>query len=169
MPQKNNKSVNPGLWVSLAVTRILLGFIFLWAFLDKAFGLGFSTPTARAWINGGSPTTGYLSNLDGMFAPFFNGLAGNMLVDWLFMLGLFGVGIGLILGVAVRISALAGIAMMLLMWLAALPIATNPLVDDHIVYAAVLAVLAFGQSLQRLSIGHIWRDVPAVKRNSWLR
>ena len=29
---------------------------FLWAFLDKAFGLGYATPSGNAWINGGSPT-----------------------------------------------------------------------------------------------------------------
>jgi Family of unknown function (DUF6081) len=49
----------------MAVTRIALGWVFLcialgwvfpWAFLDKAFGLGFATERADAWINGGSPT-----------------------------------------------------------------------------------------------------------------
>ena len=39
----------------LAVLRIMFGFYFLWAFLDKTFGLGFATPAAKAWINGGSP------------------------------------------------------------------------------------------------------------------
>jgi thiosulfate dehydrogenase [quinone] large subunit len=39
----------------LAVFRVVLGVEFLWAFLDKTFGLGYATPAARAWINGGSP------------------------------------------------------------------------------------------------------------------
>lgn len=171
MPRKNknNNSVSVGLWASLAATRLMLGFIFLWAFLDKSFGLGFSTPSERAWINGGSPTTGYLSNVDGMFASFFNGLAGNVIVDWLFMLGLFGVGIGLILGIAMRLSVVAGSLMLFLMWLAALPLATNPLIDDHLVYIGILAVLGFGYSLQRLSIGHRWRALPVVQNNSWLK
>jgi thiosulfate dehydrogenase [quinone] large subunit len=47
----------------LAVFRVVLGFEFLWAFLDKTFGLGYATPSARAWINGGSPTKGFLSNV----------------------------------------------------------------------------------------------------------
>ena len=34
---------------ALAVLRYATGFIFLWAFLDKTFGLGFSTPVERAW------------------------------------------------------------------------------------------------------------------------
>ena len=32
---------------ALAVLRIATGFIFLWAFLDKMFGLGYATPAAR--------------------------------------------------------------------------------------------------------------------------
>ena len=36
----------------LAVLRLATGFIFLWAFLDKTFGLGFSTPVERAWLDG---------------------------------------------------------------------------------------------------------------------
>lgn len=169
MAQKNNKNSNGGLLISLAITRVLLGFVFLWAFLDKLLGFGLSTPFERAWINGGSPTTGYLSNVDGTFAPFFNGLAGNMLVDWLFMLGLLGVGIGLIFGIAMRLSILSGSVMLLLMWLAALPLAANPVVDDHIVYIAMLWVLWFGLPLQRLSAGYMWRRLEVVKNNTWLQ
>lgn len=33
---------------SLAVLRLATGFIFLWAFIDKTFGLGYSTATAAA-------------------------------------------------------------------------------------------------------------------------
>ena len=49
------------------LTRISLGLIFIWAFLDKTFGLGFATcrntktevvdmMCSTAWVNGGSPT-----------------------------------------------------------------------------------------------------------------
>ncbi|MFC5822105.1 hypothetical protein ACFPUY_44090, partial [Nonomuraea harbinensis] len=37
-----------------AIARISIGWVFLWAFLDKTFGWGFATPAERAWINGGS-------------------------------------------------------------------------------------------------------------------
>lgn len=37
----------------LALLRIAVGFVFLWSFLDKTFGLHYSTGPARAWINGG--------------------------------------------------------------------------------------------------------------------
>lgn len=158
-----------GLGLSLDITRIMLGFIFLWAFLDKLFGLGKSTPSERSWLNGGSPTTGYLSNVDGTFGSFFNGLAGNAVVDWLFMLGLLGVGIGLMLGIVVRFSAVAGSAMLFLMWLAALPLPNNPIIDDHLVYIAALAAIAFGYSLQRLSLASMWQSLPVVKDNAWMQ
>lgn len=166
---KNNISINKGMWASLAAVRLMIGFVFLWAFLDKTFGLGVSTSSEQSWLSGGSPTTGYLGSLDGTFGSFFNNLAGNAVVDWLFMLGLLGIGVGLILGIAMRISIISGIAMMMLMWLAALPIATNPLVDDHLVYATVLMFMWFSLSLQRISIGHIWRSLPVVSGSYWLR
>src|SRR6476659_1466460 len=61
----------------LAGIRIALGFIFLWAFLDKVFGLGFATTSAKAWLNGGNPTRGFLSSSKGPFSGFFHGIAGT--------------------------------------------------------------------------------------------
>lgn len=49
----------------LAGIRIALGWVFLWAFLDKTFGLGFATPSAKSWLNGGSPTNGFLGSAKG--------------------------------------------------------------------------------------------------------
>ena len=43
---------------ALAVARIALGWTFLWAFVDKLFGLGFATAAEDAWINGGSRRSG---------------------------------------------------------------------------------------------------------------
>ena len=59
----------------LAGTRIALGWIFLWAFLDKLFGLGHETATKNAWINGGSPTKGFLAF--GATGPFQGLLPGH--------------------------------------------------------------------------------------------
>lgn len=153
-------------WLALAVTRIALGFIFLWAFLDKTFGWGFATPAARAWVNGGSPTSGFLKGVEGPFASFFNGLSGNVLIDWLFMLGLLGIGVALILGVGLRIAAISGTAMLVMMWMAAMPMTNNPVLDDHIIYALVLWVIAFGR--RELSLADWWLSKPAVKKQPWL-
>jgi thiosulfate dehydrogenase [quinone] large subunit len=43
--------------------RLLTGFVFLWAFLDKTFGFGYATPSGKGWIDGGSPTKGFLSGV----------------------------------------------------------------------------------------------------------
>src|SRR5690242_16559493 len=92
-----------------ALVRILIGWVFLWAFLDKAFGWGFGTPADQAWIRGASPTTGYLKGtarkpLGAVFSP----LAGYAWADWLFMIGLLGVGVALILGIGLRLTAVLG-------------------------------------------------------------
>jgi thiosulfate dehydrogenase [quinone] large subunit len=39
---------------AFAVLRIVMGLMFLWAFVDKTFGLNYSTSSSQAWINGGS-------------------------------------------------------------------------------------------------------------------
>ncbi len=93
----------------LAVFRVAVGFVFLWAFLDKTFGLGYATPSAKAWINGGSPTKGFLSGVAaGPLESTFHSWAGAPWADWLFMAGLLGIGLALTLGVALRIAAASG-------------------------------------------------------------
>lgn len=165
---KAKKDSTSSAWVMLGVARIALGFILLWAFVDKLFGLGVATPSQIAWVNGGSPTAGFLARVEGPFSSFFTGLAGQAWVDWLFMLGLLGIGLGLVLGIAVRLAAVTGIVLMLLMWLASFPLVNNPFVDDHVIYALLLGAFALGLSQQRLSLQGWWRSLPFVKKNQWL-
>jgi thiosulfate dehydrogenase [quinone] large subunit len=166
---------------ALALLRIVTGAVFLWAFLDKLFGLGYATPAARAWINGGSPTNGFLSHVAvGPLQGFFGTIAGAWWADWLFMLGLAGIGIATILGVGTRIAAVAGTVMMLLMWLAEYPLArftgagdptgsTNPLIDYHIVYALALLAVAATAAGTVWGLGRPWAALPIVQRHPWLR
>jgi thiosulfate dehydrogenase (quinone) large subunit len=165
--------------IGLIGVRLAIGFEFLWAFFDKTFGLGYATPAAKAWINGGSPTKGFLSGAIGPFGGIFQSLAGVPVVDWLFMLGLLGVGLAMILGVAIRPAALAGSVMLVLMWAAVwLPAttaggqptgSTNPIVDDHIVgtfgLIAVAALATYGAGY----LGRKWASLPIVKANPLLR
>ena len=156
-------------WYALALSRIMLGFVFLWAFLDKAFGLGIATKAENAWLAGGSPTTGFLKfgvNELSPLAETFKGLAGQVWVDWLFMFGLLGVGVALILGVGLRIAAVAGTIILMLMWLAVVPLENNPVVDDHLIYAVLLWVIAL--SRREWSLTGWWLSQPFVKKNSWL-
>lgn len=130
--------------IILVLLRLGLGFIFLWAFFDKLFGLGFATAPERAWIRGGSPTYGFLTNApQGPFAFFFKSLAGNPIIDWIFMIGLLSVGISLLTNYLIKLGAVAGIIMLVLMYLAVLPPENNPIIDDHMIYALILAYIGF--------------------------
>ena len=166
---------------TLAVLRIMLGFVFLWAFLDKAFGLGYSTAPAKAWISGGSPTSGFLGHVEaGPFRGLFTGLAGSAVVDVLFMLGMLAIGVALILGVGLRLSAAAGSVILVLMWAAEWPLAsktfdgqatgsTNPFVDYHLVFAAALIALAILAAGRTWGLGRAWQSTNLVARMPWLK
>jgi thiosulfate dehydrogenase [quinone] large subunit len=154
---------------TLALARVSLGFVFLWAFVDKLFGFDHATPGAGAWIRGGSPTTGFLKGVQGPFADTFHALAGNALVDWLFMAGLLGIGVALTLGVGLRIAAGTGALLLVFMWAAVLPIKTNPFLDDHLVYAIVVVALALLHAGDTAGLGGWWARLPIVRRFPVLR
>ncbi|WP_410622888.1 DoxX family membrane protein [Amycolatopsis sp. cmx-8-4] len=163
----------------LAVLRIVTGFVFLWAFLDKLFGLGYATPAKGAWISGGSPTKGFLSSVHiGPFESMFHAWAGTWWADTLFMLGLAGVGIAVIAGVGLRLGAIAGSLMMLMMWSAEWPFAqsmstgeathsSNPIIDYHIIYALILIVVAAAAGGNTWGLGRRWADLTGDRK--WLR
>ncbi len=151
-----------------ATARLFLGWTFLWPFLDKTFGLGHETTSAKAWIHGGSPTTGFLKGAAGPFAGIYHSLAGAQLADWGFMLGLFAIGVALLLGIGMRIAAVGGATLLVLMWSASLPPANNPFMDDHLIYAVVLIGLAVVGAGNTLGFGHRWTTLPVVQRHPWL-
>ncbi|HSU02374.1 MAG TPA: hypothetical protein VLK03_07495, partial [Nocardioides sp.] len=98
------------------------------------------------------------------FKGFFNGLAGSAVVDWLFMLGLLGIGITLLLGVAMRIGTAAGAAMYTFMYAASLPLENNPVVDDHLVGVVVMVVLALGAAGATWGLGNRWNRLDVVQK-----
>lgn len=106
----------------LAVLRIMMGLTFLWAFLDKTFGLGYATPAANAWVDGGSPTKGFLGNVHvGPMQSTLQSWAGSGWADWLFMIGLLGIGLALLLGVGMRVAATSAVVLLAFMWIAEWP------------------------------------------------
>ena len=146
--------------VLLAAARIGLGWVFLWAFADKLLGLGFSTVPEDAWIRGGSPTFGFLSfGSTGLLAGVYQSIAGHPVVDAMFMLGLAGLGIALLLGIGMRIAGIAGPLMMVLMWSANLPPANNPIIDQHIIYALVIMACAAADIGKVWGLGTWWEAV----------
>lgn len=104
----------------------MLGVVFLWAFLDKLFGLGYSTEPGSGWISGGSPISGFLQfGATGPFAPLYASIGGTGVVDWLYMLALLLIGIALIPGIGMKIATISGTVLMLLLWSAVLPKENN--------------------------------------------
>lgn len=166
------------------ITRLLLGWIFLWPFLDKNFGLGYATTSEKAWQFGtgdGNPTAGFLKfgvNPEGPLASFFTDLAPsspNGFVNWVFMLALLGAAIGLLFGIFMRFATIGGAILLFMMYLAEAPWAkytgpdgeivasNNPIIDDHIVYGSVLLLLLFVSAGRYLGLGRAWeRRVPRI-------
>lgn len=148
-----------------ASLRLALGWTFLWAFLDKTFGLGYATPSENSWINGGSPTSGFLAYAtSGPLSGFYQDLSGSTAVDVLFMLALLVLGVALILGIGLKVAAISGSALMLLMWSSHLPPENNPIIDEHIIYMIALVGLAFAGAGQWLGLGGWWSEQTWVKR-----
>jgi thiosulfate dehydrogenase (quinone) large subunit len=170
----------PGVCKVLAVARIAIGFTFLWAFLDKLFGLGFATPSSRAWINGGTPAQGFIKGIDGPFHDVFQ-IVANPVGDWLFMIGLFGIGLAMITGAGLRIAAAAGTLLMVFMFMAEWPApttvvdgkvvsgSTNPVVDSHWHEALLLIISAVTLAGDTWGLGKWWGNLEFVKKHPWLR
>jgi len=148
--------------------RVTMGWIFLWAFLDKLFGLGFATK--KGWLAGGNPSAYYLSKVvTGPFSGFFHGIAGMPIINLLFMLGLLGLGIALIFGIGMNLAAYGGAVLMFLLWLTELPKVNNPFIDEHIVYLFVLLLLSWNHAGEYGGLGRWWNSLSFVKKNKWLQ
>lgn len=165
---------NPKIDYIWGALRICLGFIFLWAFLDKFFGLGFATcrdesgsltvGCSQAVISGGSPTEGFLRfATEGPLASFYQSLAGNGFIDFIFMIALLGLGVALILGIGMKIAAIGGVLLLVMMWSASWPPDNNPIISDHIVYSIALVGLLTVNDNQKLGLGKRWSRVKLVR------
>lgn len=172
---KQNSTGDKSLYL-LALARISLGLTFLWAFFDKLLGLGFATCRnvetdtvavlcEKAWIHGGSPTTGFLKfATKGPLADFYQSLAGNTFIDVLFMAGLLLIGLALVAGIGMKLATVSGVVLLLMMWSAMLLPENNPLIDDHIIYSIVLLALLAANSRQKWGLRSWWVSQPLVKR-----
>jgi thiosulfate dehydrogenase [quinone] large subunit len=171
------------------VLRLLIGFEFLWAFLDKLVGLGFATERADAWVNGGSPASGaVMYALKGPFVGFYETITGgqavvfgadgtpiggapvNAWVDWVYMGAMLLIGLGLMTGVMTRLAAIGGIVWMTIFYTAtAIWPEFNPFVDEHVIAAVALVGIAIADAGRYLGLGGLWQRVPFVARHPILR
>jgi thiosulfate dehydrogenase [quinone] large subunit len=167
--------------MAVALLRIVVGWTFFWAFLDKLFALGFATGKdpetgvvdrfgPDAWINEGNPTYGFLTfGADGPFEDFYHSIAGDTWTNWAFMLGLLLIGTALLLGIANRLATLGGVVMYVMMWSVALPPENNPITDDHIIGAAAVLVLGALHAGRYFGLGRQWEKLAIVQRFSILK
>jgi thiosulfate dehydrogenase [quinone] large subunit len=126
-----------------------------------------------AWINGGSPTEGFLRfglHTKEPFEGFYSGLAGNAWVDWAYMLSMAAIGLLLLLGIMTRPAAIAGIVWMAVFYTAAaIWPENNPFLDDHVIEAIVLAGIAWMGAGRWLGLGGWWERQPLPRRFPILR
>lgn len=146
--------------------RIALGWIFFWAFLTKMFGLGWGTESGSAVIDGAKQTQGYLAGAtaESPFHGFFESIAGDLWVEILFIGGLGLIGLALILGIGVRIAGYSGSLMMVLMYMAGLPLANNPILDEHLIYMFALLYFAHSDVGKYLGLGAKWEQLDIVQQ-----
>ena len=161
----------------LGVLRIAMGFVFLWPFLDKLFGLGFGTAPENSWLAGASPTKGFLQfygvNQNSPFAFIFSDTLGSMyqLMDIVYMAMLLFAGLGLMTGIFVRLSSISTIIFMASIYLSAWIInpaegaaVYNPLIDDHIIYIIILALFLVRPVGDYLGLGKKWSSLSFVEK-----
>ena len=82
---------------------------------------------------------------------------------------LLGIGLTLILGIGMRVGAISGALLLMLMWSAELPLDNNPFVDDHVIYALVLVMLVLAGAGYTIGLGKRWERIPFVAKHGWLK
>jgi thiosulfate dehydrogenase [quinone] large subunit len=163
-------------WLGYAILalRLTMGWTLLQGGLTKLITYLDATPENN-WT-----AAGYLANAIPEGNPFggmWTSMAGSPLVDALVMWGLTLTGIGLIIGALVRWNAFWGAVMMLFFWaaslqgglMAGLPVAHGWVVDDHLVYAAILFGLGAIGAGRILGVDAVIERLAVVRNDRWLR
>jgi thiosulfate dehydrogenase [quinone] large subunit len=163
-------------WLGYAILglRVVMGWTLLQGGLTKLVTYLDADP-ANNWT-----AAGFLANAIPEGNPLvgvWGAMAGSPLVDALVMWGLTLTGLGLILGALVRWNAFWGAVMMMFFWaaslqgglMAGLPLAHGWVVDDHLVYAALLFGLGAIGAGRILGVDAYLEDLELVENNRWLR
>lgn len=159
---------------AILALRLTMGWVLLQGGLTKLVTYLDGNPETN-WT-----AAGYLANAVPEGNPFmgaWSAMAGNPLVDQLVMWGLTLTGVALILGAFVRWSAFWAALMMMLFWAAALqggpaaglPLAHGWVVDDHVVYAALLFGLGAIGAGRIAGLDTYIEQLNVVQHNAWLK
>ena len=95
-------------------------------------------------------------------------MAGQTWVDWAFMIGMLLVGTALMVGIAMRLVAFGATMLMGSLCLASIPLESNPLVDEHVLYAATAVALAASKAGNTWGLGRRWSSFALTRGWRWL-
>ena len=140
----------------LLISRFTLGWLIFYAGITKILDPAW---TAKGYLMGAKT-----------FPGFYGWLASPENIGWINLLNEWGlalVGASLILGLGVRLSSILGVALMLLYYF---PILEFPkvehgfIVDDHLIYAAVLAFFAAARAGRYYGLDNWCANLPICRR-----
>ena len=140
--------------------RLLMGWIFLWAGLDKAVN-GFTAEGFRLHATSGP--------LQGWFMDLGADASALSVIDPLVTYGQIAMGAALVLGAATRLTLVFAAAMMFLFYLAQFPPEYDPLVDYYLVYIAVYLMLGALGAGRILGVDRYVEQLPWVRERTWAR
>jgi thiosulfate dehydrogenase [quinone] large subunit len=164
----------------LVILRVVLGFGFLYAGLDKLLDLNGNGPFSAAGFLAHA-TAGTIPNMVGhdpatmVHNPthqFWVDLAANPgvvgIINFLVVFGEIAIGTALILGVATRLAGSLGAVMMFLFWIAAWDF-QNGIVNEQFVYMLLAAVVAYASAGRVFGLDAIIEKTELVRRTPGLR
>ncbi len=148
--------------VSLLLLRITIGWFMLYAGVSKLMDPSWS---AASYLHGAKT-----------FTAFYNWLATPAvlpLVNFINAWGLTLLGVSLLLGISIRLSATLGAILMLMYYFPILnglqPNAHAFVVDQHLIYASALLVLAFMDAGNTWGLKHVVMQWNVVKHSTLLQ
>lgn len=165
---------------TLVVLRIVLGFGFLYAGLEKLFDFaGTGSWSAAGFLK--FATAGTVPNMTGHdpvtmahnpTQPFWVDVAANSslvgAVNFLVVFGEIAIGAALILGVATRLAGSLGAVMMFLFWIAAWDFQYG-IVNEQFVYLLLAATVAYASAGRVFGLDAIIEKTDLVRRTPGLR
>ncbi|MEO6956002.1 MAG: hypothetical protein ABI137_04595 [Antricoccus sp.] len=155
----------------LGLVRILIGWMFIWTFIDRTFGLGRPTSHDQAWTRGGSPIDGFVGSArdSGSRNPvpgFWQFLSEqHAWVNIVLMVLIAVIGVLLVLGFGMWFSCVAGAILLLLQWFTAWPIKDNLFLNSALLGAVVLIALLACNAGSFVGLGKRWQHQEKVTRS----
>ena len=152
---------------ALLLLRVTMGWIFLQAGIEKVLDPEW---TAAGYLQFAIHENNPLSSLWANFT-------GSPAIDFLVMWGLTLTGVGIILGALLRWNAFWAAMLMIFFWASALqgglaeflPLEHGWVVDEHIVYAALVFGLGALGAGRILGVDAVLEKTRFVRKNTWLK